>query len=248
MMPEMLTHVLARYGKPTMCTVGALMAGNELLGVAVLRGDSLNVHGQLIAMLNLGCAFKHLQMIANEREMNQLLNQNNLLLKQQSQHDELTGLLNRRGFTNRLEHLLGIYEGRHAAVMYLDLDGLKTINDTLGHDMGDEAIRSTARILKSCMPEGGVLSRQGGDEFAAFVLTPNDEQINELAHEVQAAMDDFNATHNNPYTLAISVGSASFDIEKSTSSRIPDLMALADERLYDMKRRHKLSRRFAANP
>ena len=242
MLQELLDHVLLQRGATAICTVGGIMAGNELLGVAVFMDDALDLHGQLMALLNLGFAFKHLQMLSTEREMNQLLNQNNLLLKQESQHDEMTGLLNRRGLKNRAVHLLPKHVGEYAAVFYLDLDGLKTINDTLGHDLGDEAIKATARILADQMPKDGLLSRLGGDEFCAIALMESQAQVDQLVSDIQLAMDDFNISHDVPYTLSISVGAVLFCIDEDTESRLPSLMVEADTRLYEMKRHHHAAR------
>lgn len=233
-----LDHALGSKHDVHACTVAGLMAGNELLGVAVIEPGDLSINAQVMAFLNMGAALKHLQMLATEREMNQLLATNNLLLEHQSQHDELTGLLNRRGFSNRLARSLSDCVGADAAVLYLDLDGLKSINDTYGHDVGDEAICATARILRTCVPDDGLLSRLGGDEFAAFVLM-DAARVEELLSHVQQAMETYNATHDVPYTLAISAGSSVFTIDEHTSDRMAELMAQADARLYEMKRRRK---------
>ena len=243
-MQDVLDIALPRYDAHAVCTVGGVMAGNELMGIAVLDAGPLNDNGQLMAFLNLGFAFKHMQMMAAEREMNDLLNKNNLLLARESQHDELTGLLNRRGFMNRLEHLLGTSTGRRGAIAYLDLDGLKTINDTLGHDMGDDAIRNTARILRAEVPEDGLLARLGGDEFVAFFYVSDDDEIDGHATIIQNAMAAHNERGETPYELSISFGAVSFMIEEKTIEKVPELMAHADERLYAMKRTRHTSRRY----
>ena len=243
-MQDVLDIALPRYDAHAVCTVGGVMAGNELMGIAVLDAGPLNDNGQLMAFLNLGFALKHMQMMAAEREMNDLLNKNNLLLARESQHDELTGLLNRRGFMNRLEHLLGTSSGRRGAIAYLDLDGLKTINDTLGHDMGDDAIRNTARILRANVPDDGLLARLGGDEFVAFLYASDDQELASHATAIQNDMAAHNERHETPYELSISFGAVSFVIGDETIEDVPQLMAQADERLYAMKRTRHTSRRF----
>ena len=243
-MQDVLDIALPRYDAHAVCTVGGVMAGNELMGIAVLDAGPLNDNGQLMAFLNLGFALKHMQMMTAEREMNDLLNKNNLLLARESQHDELTGLLNRRGFMNRLEHLLGTSSGRRGAIAYLDLDGLKTINDTLGHDMGDDAIRNTARILRANVPDDGLLARLGGDEFVAFLYASDDQELSSHATAIQNDMAAHNERHETPYELSISFGAVSFVIGDETIEDVPQLMAQADERLYAMKRTRHTSRRF----
>lgn len=243
-MQEFLAHVLERYDNTTECIVGGLLAGNELLGIAAINGGDMSDHDQLMIFMNLGIAFKHLNMIGTMREMNDLLSKNNLLLKQESQHDEMTGLLNRRGFISQVKHLIDSGTGTRAAIMYLDLDGLKTINDTLGHDMGDAAIKQTARILKQHISGENTLCRLGGDEFIALVFVEDQQEADALIAKVQASMDEFNRTHDLPYALSISGGAALFDVSETPFEDIPQIMVQADERLYTMKRTRKHSRRF----
>ena len=248
LLPHLLDSIVSRYENETECIIGGVMAGNELVGIAAINCGSLSDHDQLMVYLNLGSALKHLQMIATEREMNELLSQNNLLLARQSQHDEMTGLLNRRGFLNKTALLLNANQRQTAAVVYLDLDGLKWINDTLGHDIGDEAIKETADILKRSIADNGALCRLGGDEFVAFVLMDSQEQVDELLNDIQRAMEARNATSSAPFTLSISAGSSMFVISKDMTELPAEMMAKADEQLYEMKRRRKTSRRFADNP
>lgn len=244
LLPRLLDTIVSRYEGETECIVGGVMAGSELMGIAAINSGALSDHDQLMVYLNVGFAFKHLQMIATEREMNEVLSQNNLLLARQSSHDEMTGLLNRRGFMRKAGNMLSVNPGRTAAVVYLDLDGLKTINDTLGHDVGDEAIRETAQILGRFVPEQGALSRLGGDEFVALVLVDGQEQVDEMLRNVQNAMDARNAANTTSYELSISSGSCVFGVEEGLTELPASLMAQADERLYKMKRRRKASRRY----
>ena len=243
MFQDLLAQVLPRYADGATCTVGGLMAGNELLGVALMDCGTIGMHRQLMVMLNLGSALKHLQMIANEREMNEVLSRNNLLLKEQSTHDELTGLLNRRGMLSLSDRVLKSYLGRKAVIVYLDLDGLKYINDTFGHDAGDDAIRATARILEGCLPPEGKLGRLGGDEFVAFALVDEDGDPRGPWLRVQEAIAEYNATHDLPYELSISAGATVFTIEEDSVDHLAELVVQADERLYEMKRTRKGARR-----
>ena len=243
---QMLGQVLPRYQPQARCTVGGILAGTELLGVAALDPGSLELNDQLIAFLNTGFALKHLQLIASERELNELLNRNNLLLSEESQHDELTGLLNRRGFYNRLALLLRAQLGAQALILFLDLDGLKRINDSLGHDMGDDAIRACAGLLAARLPQDALVCRLGGDEFVACTPIADEAQAHALADALQADARAYNATHDLPYELSVSCGWVCFEIDEHTPERQEALLAEADERLYEMKRQRKASRRFGA--
>ena len=235
---RMLSHALDGLEDVGACTVAGLMAGHELMGVALLRPGNLGIHAQVMAFLNTGSALKHLRTLATERELNQILNTSNLLLEHDSQHDEMTGLLNRRGFFNHAEILLSESASGPAAVMYLDLDGLKAINDTFGHDAGDEAIRETGRLLRSCIGERGILCRMGGDEFCALVLG-DDAVVADVTRAVMRALETFNETSGAPYALNISVGSAAFEVGEGTAPDLSALMVEADSRLYHMKRAKK---------
>lgn len=242
---SMLDRVLERYDpQAPSCTVGGLVAGNEILGIAALESGTLETNRQLMVLLNLGFCIKHLQLIANEREMNKLLNKNNLLLEHQSQHDELTGLLNRRGFFNRISRELAEHQGQNAAMLYLDLDGLKTINDTFGHDMGDQAIRESAQILRGRISDKGILARLGGDEFIAFVPVATVGGIAQLTEDIHADMRAHNARGAVPYTLSISLGATQFVVDEQTREALDQYLEQADEQLYKMKREHHQSRRF----
>ncbi|MBO7674702.1 MAG: GGDEF domain-containing protein [Atopobiaceae bacterium] len=236
-LPNVLGKVIPRYGSAAVYTVGGIMAGDELMGVAVIDAGTLDDDGQLIAFLNLGVALKHMQMIANERESNEILSQSNMMLERQSHYDELTGILNRRGFMSKVSRIMNNHKGEIGALFYLDLDGLKYINDTFGHDAGDEAIRQTTRVLSACMPPDTVLGRQGGDEFIAFTLVDSGSTMTALGRAVDAGMATFNATHSYPYDISISYGGVRMDIDDDSFAKITNYMIQADERLYEMKKR-----------
>ena len=234
---SVLGRLVPRRGGTTAYTVGGIMAGNELLGIAAFEHGALDADGQLVATLNLGIALKHMQMISNERESNELLSKSNLLLEQQSHYDEMTGVLNRRGFMSKLHRMLNLHQGRQGALLYLDLDGLKRINDTYGHDNGDEAIRQTTRVLSACLPPDTILGRLGGDEFVAFVLVDNESELDSLGRSIDAGMATFNATHSYSFELAISYGGVVITIWPDSYENITKTMVQADERLYEMKKR-----------
>ena len=185
-----------------------------------------------------------MQMIANERESNEILSKSNLLLEHQSHYDEMTGVLNRRGFMSKLQRVLNLHLGERGALLYLDLDGLKYINDTYGHDNGDDAIRHTTRVLGAVLPPEAILGRLGGDEFVAFALLNDEQELQALGNAIDVGVATFNATHSYAFDLSISYGGALFDIDKSSYGRVPDLLAKADERLYAMKSVRHASRRF----
>ena len=106
-------------------------------------------------------------------------------LRRLADHDSLTGLLNRRGFMDGLRRELRRMErkGEYGALLLLDLDNFKLVNDTAGHLAGDQVLRSTADVLRRRLRASDVIGRLGGDEFAALVLNVTPRQASEIAAE-----------------------------------------------------------------
>jgi diguanylate cyclase (GGDEF)-like protein len=163
-----------------------------------------------------------------------------MLLRDMSSIDELTGLLNRRGFLAyaKQELKLSGRDNRQLAVLFMDMDGLKRINDTHGHLMGDRALRDMAQLLKQSFRDSDVIARIGGDEFAVLVA---EEQSNCFAHPIerlQRSMQTYNLTHPAS-SLAFSYGEAHY--ERGKPQAIEELLAQADKLMYAQKNRKKLS-------
>ncbi|MER6529306.1 EAL domain-containing protein [Streptomyces sp. NPDC001508] len=114
----------------------------------------------------------------------------NLRLRYEATHDALTGLPNRTLFFERLEKALGAGEGQRFGLCYLDLDGFKTINDSLGHAAGDRLLVEVADRLQSCATAPGeMVARLGGDEFVALTTGPDTErEVDELAERILNAL------------------------------------------------------------
>ncbi len=153
--------------------------------------------------------------------------------------DELTGLYNRRGFFTLAEECLTSAKRADTGLMllYADLDNLKEINDTLGHDEGDRLIRETAAILKSTYRTSDIIARIGGDEFVAFPVGTDKDHVSSIAQRLQESIEKFNAKNNNRYKLNISVGIATYDARSVQS--IDELLAQADDLMYKHKKSKK---------
>lgn len=125
-------------------------------------------------------------------------------------HDALTDLPNREEFREQLELAVArVGRGEQFALLYLDLDNFKTINDTLGHLIGDELLKAVAARLRNCVRDGDTLARLGGDEFAviqAGVDQPTD--VAHLATRIQAAIGDVFNISNHHLTVSASIGIA----------------------------------------
>jgi diguanylate cyclase (GGDEF)-like protein/PAS domain S-box-containing protein len=151
--------------------------------------------------------------------------------------DELTGLYNRRGFMAVTEqHVAAIHRNdKLPVILYADLDGLKKINDTLGHHEGDHAIIKTAEILNDTFRTSDIIARLGGDEFVVLAAIGKEESAESLTNRLQERFSAHNLQPNRPYDLSISVGVVHFDGESS----IQEVTARADRIMYEDKRRKK---------
>ncbi len=150
--------------------------------------------------------------------------------------DDLTGLYNRRGFSDLGEQYLKLARrtGKGATLVFIDVDRFKTINDTLGHHVGDRALNRVADILRVAFRQSDLAARMGGDEFAVLAPEGLGEDQNELAERVRRAVREFNETSRDPFQLSVSVGVSRSDGE--TRIRLDDLLADADRSMYEEKR------------
>lgn len=120
--------------------------------------------------------------------------------------DVLTGLNNRRGFFVQAEHMFKLARRKQAgcAVIYADIDGLKLVNDQLGHAAGDQLIQDAASVLRESLRDSDVLARFGGDEFVAFAL--DDAHPRVILARLQDNLRAFNLMQDRAYLLAVSAG------------------------------------------
>ena len=158
-------------------------------------------------------------------------------------YDPLTLLPNRRLLMDRLRQALSgsVRHGRHCALLFLDLDQFKTLNDTLGHDKGDLLLQQVAKRLAMCIREGDSLSRLGGDEFV-IILENLSGSVTEAAAQTQSVGEKIMATLSQPYQLGIyeqhsttSIGIALFNDVENRESAMEDLLKQADLALYQAK-------------
>jgi diguanylate cyclase (GGDEF)-like protein/PAS domain S-box-containing protein len=149
--------------------------------------------------------------------------------------DELTGLHNRRGFFTMASRLLRAAPrtGQEFTVLYTDVDGLKTVNDTYGHDAGSALLVGAADVLKNTFRAADVVARIGGDEFVALAAISR-LGSNVIVERLQTHLANFNARSQRPYTLSLSFGMAHFDPTGSTS--LEEVVRQADHAMYEQKR------------
>ena len=149
--------------------------------------------------------------------------------------DDLTGLYNRRGFSDLGEQYLKLARrsGRGVTMVYLDLDRFKTINDSLGHHVGDRALLKVADILRATFRRSDIIARLGGDEFGVLALEAADESAELLVERLRERIVDFNETSPEPFELSISIGMAHHDDDPRV--RLEDMVTEADAAMYREK-------------
>ena len=164
-------------------------------------------------------------------------------------YDTLTGLPNRRLLLDRLKQALAssVRSGREAALLFIDLDDFKTINDSLGHAIGDLLLQKVAQRLTSCVREGDTVARLGGDEFVVM-LEDLSEQALEAAEQTEAIGEKILTTLNQPYQLGTheyrgtpSIGATLFNDQQSG---IEELLKQADIAMYQAKKSGRNTLRF----
>ncbi len=155
--------------------------------------------------------------------------------RQLSLTDELTGLHNRRGFFLLAEQELKIAHRMKLLcwVVFIDLDGLKQINDTLGHDTGDDLIVDAARLLKQSFGNSDIVARLGGDEFIVFISSYF-KDANSIQAHLLTNVANFNQEQNRSYQLSMSMGIERYSAESNMS--LEQLVARSDELMYAHKR------------
>ncbi len=154
----------------------------------------------------------------------------NLALK-----DELTGLYNRRGFLALADRQLKLARrsGRSLLLFFIDVNGLKEINDVFGHAEGDAALKCTAEALETTFRDSDLLARFGGDEFAALAIEASGQSEAAIRDRLTEYLNSKRRKDSN-YEFSVSLGTARFDPWNSASLR--ELIAEADRAMYEQKR------------
>lgn len=227
-----------------------LFSQEQLLGLIVCDTDieyfnmipSLGIH--------ISAALKTLLLLEQQQEISAHLQQNldqmskhNLILKEISKTDQLTGLYNRWGFLDYVKTITEnpMNKNREILVLYADMDNLKMINDKYGHDEGDFALREIGSILKEAFRNTDVISRFGGDEFVAFALLgiPNYEKI--MKHRISEITERHNQMVQKPYRIEMSIGICEVTCSKDLD--IEKVLEQADKKLYIEKKAKKEKRK-----
>jgi diguanylate cyclase (GGDEF)-like protein/PAS domain S-box-containing protein len=181
--------------------------------------------------------------LGNALDVTHLLRAQNAL-KTISLTDELTGLFNRRGFLTHAEQQLKLERhsstARGLTLMFADMDGLKEINDTYGHQAGSEALKILAKLIKSAVRNADLVARWGGDEFVILTIGSPDENTEQVLERIRTRIDEYNSCSDKPYSIECSIGLA--PVVLSGSRTFEEMIADADEAMYAEKKRRKAHR------
>ena len=153
----------------------------------------------------------------------------------QASHDALTGLVNRREFERRLTELIETAKSQHRehALMFMDLDNFKAVNDTCGHSAGDELLRQLTTIMLSRMRGSDTLARLGGDEFGALLESCPPDQAVRIANAMRETVREFRFVwEGKTFSVGVSIGLVPIAAESEDGDRV---MALADACCYEAK-------------
>ena len=158
-------------------------------------------------------------------------------LRTVSLRDELTGLYNRRGLLTLAEQQLKVADRMKKGMLMLfaDLDGMKKINDSLGHQEGDRALIDIAYVLKDTFRGSDIVARVGGDEFVVLALEADKTSCDLLTDNLKENLDLHNRKGERPYSLSLSIGITHYDPENPCS--LDELIAGADRLMYEQKKK-----------
>jgi diguanylate cyclase (GGDEF)-like protein len=153
--------------------------------------------------------------------------------------DDLTGLPNQRGFFALAEQQLkaATRGKRDLALLFIDLDNFKAINDAWGHQEGDRALVSMTKIFRQSFREADIIARMSGDEFAVLLIDTPRQSIEMILDRLMRNMEQYNEQKKNGYRLSISIGTSVYDHEQPRS--IDTMLKDADEQMYNHKLKKK---------
>jgi diguanylate cyclase (GGDEF)-like protein len=200
-----------------------------LLGVAYVSSGELSPQEESVVRSILSVM---VMVVGSSKLLSRTLSE----LEYYAMHDPLTGIYNRRQFNNMLEYEVGRSERHHHefSLLLLDLDDFKDINDSYGHQTGDDALCGVAEILREHIRKGDLAARIGGDEFAIILMETGREGATTVAAALGKSLREriFTAPDGKHFHLTISIGIATYPVDAQNES---DLQVGADVAMYRAK-------------
>ncbi|MEW6586014.1 MAG: GGDEF domain-containing protein [Nitrospirota bacterium] len=203
-------------------------------------GQQYEVYSFHVLIILVPFLYTFLGYLVNEREkLLEKIRESEARFRELSLQDDLTGLYNRRGFHFLAEQQIKVSNRtrQKMLLLYLDVDNVKWINDTLGHYEGDKALRDTAHILRKHIRQSDVIARVGGDEFVALVVKTSEDLPQVLTDRLEKSCESYNEGKMSRFPLTLSIGAADYDPQDPCS--IDELLDRADRDMYEYKRKRK---------
>jgi diguanylate cyclase (GGDEF)-like protein/PAS domain S-box-containing protein len=156
-----------------------------------------------------------------------------------SRADSLTGCYNRRYGLELLDRYLKLSQRNKSSILlaFLDIDGFKAINDTFGHDEGDNVLKEVAGLLKSILREIDIICRMGGDEFLLIFPDSSLKEVSLIISRLQKNLSQLNKTIKKDYSIKFSIGFSEYLPDKPKT--LNELIRIADQRMYEEKKKNK---------
>lgn len=233
-------------GYPGSFMIHPIFSGRKNYGYIVckLKTSNYSMHSVSVKILinTIVSNYEYTRSLTKNKSLSKIniaLQQSNSTLDLQSKTDELTGILNRRGFMELGQKTLNLAAeaGKHGVLYFADLDGLKKINDTFGHDMGDEAIKAAADVFSHALRSNDIVGRLSGDEFSAIAIGMKLTHERKFRDKIKSLCTMVSKDKQFPFTLSVSLGAIEFDLQDNIEPSLSELLSLADEKLYIEKRR-----------
>lgn len=215
--------------------INSIHFGEKCYGYTIIRNSVMPTGSEFyrIFSIDLGNAVEHIDNYMKMQEMIKTLDEMWVF-------DPMTHVYNRAGFFKFADEMkeMARYKKADLFLILLDMDGLKKVNDSLGHEMGDALICDMADILRKCRDKEELLMRYGGDEFVIFGEGYNEQDLENYVQRIRRAMKEINDKNDRPYKIDSSIGYSviKYDDDRPLSS----LIEIADQNMYvEKKEKHK---------
>ncbi len=234
---QMLPEQEKRYDTPMMYYMLPLHFRDRCFGYCIICSEQFQLENPLIHswVMNIG---NSLESVRKMEHLDKAMHE----LDQLYVMDPLCRINNRNGFNKFSADIFEECREQHKQVMmmFIDMDGLKMVNDTYSHEEGDNALKQLAKAIKMSCHSGEIFARFGGDEFIVFAPDFTEEMAKDLANRIQQRMDEYNATSGKPYPVGASIGWHITQVDEDMS--LYPLITAADKKMYEEKKRKRVSR------
>lgn len=229
---EVLPPEIRKESKKTFYVVTPIYYQKVCYGYCVSEESTFALKSELSYLwtVNIGMALEN---IRKWRWINQMNEKINRMWK----YDMLTQVLNRRGFFYSADVMIEQIkqEKKKAFVIFLDIDGLKSVNDGIGHEAGDAFICEMAEVIRKAVPKDCLIMRYGGDEFVIFGSCETAQRMRRIIQRIRDLMEKENQKENRSYQLSASIGGSLHTADEVEN--LNQLIEAADKRMYIEKRK-----------